>query len=73
MGAQLDAVIAQLQVVEANVQAIGDKKTLLDNYKNQKQAFSDLVASTKTDLDALTTANAQALKDLATAITAAFP
>lgn len=73
MGAQLDAVIAQLQVVEANVQAIGDKKTLLDNYKNQRQTFADLVASTKTDLDALTTANAQALKDLAAAITAAFP
>lgn len=73
MGAQLDAVIAQLQASAAANAAIADKKLLLDNYKAEKQRFADLIDATKLDLDALTTANTTALKNLAAAITAAFP
>lgn len=73
MGAQLDAVIQKLQDASASTSAITAQKALLDNYKTTKQTYSDLVAQAKTDLDALTTANTQALKDLAAAITAAFP
>lgn len=73
MGAQLDAVIAQLQATAVSNAAIATQKQLLDNYKLEKQRYSDLVTQTKLDLDALTQANTQALKDLGAAITAAFP
>jgi uncharacterized lipoprotein YmbA len=68
MGAQLDAVIQKLQDISTQTALIASQKQLLDGYKAEKQRFGDLVTQVKTDLDALTTANTAALKDLAQAI-----
>lgn len=71
--AAIDDMVDAVGAVNATMADIAAKRALLEGYKGEKQRYSDLVAATKADLDALISTAKPALQNLAAKIAAAMP
>lgn len=71
--AAIDNMVDAVGAVNATMDTIAAKRALLEGYKAEKQRYTDLVTTTKADLDVLVAAAKPALQDLAAKIDAALP
>lgn len=71
--AAIDDLQDKLAQVSDVMTKIAETRKLLENYRNTRQEYAQLVSDTKDQLNQQTTDGAQSLKELRDAINAVFP
>lgn len=71
--AAIDTLLLKLGETAQITKNLDDLNALLEGYKAEKQRFQSLIDATAINRDLLVVESKQALKDLAAAITAAYP
>ena len=73
MSAATRALADKIEALDATLSEIAANKTLLTNYKAEKQRYSALVDEVQTAQDALLTTSEAQLKELRDALNTAYP